>query len=97
MRDPDSGRRTLREAASEATVAHPDEPLRVIVNRMAETGLTRFPVVDRGGDRKLLGMISLRDLLSARSRNLEEERTRERVLRIRLPYKEDALPSSSTS
>src|SRR5580698_480240 len=50
-RDPDSGQRTLREAASEATVAHPDEPLRVIVNRMAETGLTRFPVVDRGGDR----------------------------------------------
>ncbi len=97
LRDPDSARRTLREAASEATVAHPDEPLRVIVNRMAETGLTRFPVVDRGGDRKLLGMISLRDLLSARSRNLEEERTRERVLRIRLPYKEDPVPSSSTS
>jgi chloride channel protein, CIC family len=96
-RDPDSGQRTLREAASEATVAHPDEPLRVIVNRMAETGLTRFPVVDRGDDRKLLGMISLRDLLSARSRNLDEERARERVLRIRLPYKEDPLPSSSTS
>jgi H+/Cl- antiporter ClcA len=85
MRDPDTGRRTLRAAASEATVAHPDEPLRVIVNRMAESGLTRFPVVDRGDDRKLLGMISLRDLLSARTRNLEEERTRERVLRIRLP------------
>ena len=29
-------------------VAYPDEPLRVIVHRMAETGLTRFPVVDRG-------------------------------------------------
>ena len=29
-------------------VAYPDEPLRVIVYRMAETGLTRFPVVERG-------------------------------------------------
>lgn len=82
---PESGRPTLLEAASEPAVAYPDEPLRVIVNRMAESGLTRFPVVDRGDDRKLLGMISLQDLLSARTRNLEEERTRERVLRIRLP------------
>jgi len=30
------------------TVAHPDEPLRAVVHRMAETGLTRFPVVKRG-------------------------------------------------
>ena len=28
-------------------VAYPDEPLRVVVYRMAETGLTRFPVVER--------------------------------------------------
>lgn len=36
-------------------------------------------------ERKLLGIIGLRDLLSARTRNLAEERDRERVLRIRLP------------
>jgi CBS domain-containing protein len=66
-------------------VAHPDEPLRVVVYRMAETGLTRFPVVDRGDERKLMGVIGLRDLLSARTRNLSEERDRERVLRLRLP------------
>ena len=86
LQAPDSERRTLLEAVSEATVAYPDEPLRVIVNRMAESGLTRFPVVDRGDDRKLLGMISLQDLLSARTRNLEEERTRERVLRSVCPF-----------
>ena len=68
-----------------AVVAHPDEPLRVVVYRMAETGLTRFPVVDRGDERKLVGVIGLQDLLSARTRNLAEERDRERVLRIRLP------------
>ena len=76
---------TLAELVTDPVVAYADEPLRVVVYRMAETGLTHFPVVDRGDERKLLGMIGLRDLLSARTRNLAEERDRERVLRIRLP------------
>jgi CIC family chloride channel protein len=76
---------TLEELAADPVVAYPDEPLRVVVYRMAETGLTRFPVVERGPERKLVGMIGLRDLLSARTRNLAEERDRERVLRVRLP------------
>ncbi len=67
-------------------VAYPDEPLRVVVYRMAETGRTRMPVVDSADSRKLLGMVSLSDLLKARTRNLEEERTRERVLRLRIPF-----------
>ena len=75
--------RPLGDVATDPVVAYPDEPLRVIVYRMAELGLTRFPVVERGNERQLVGMISLRDLLAARARNLEEERTRERVLRIR--------------
>ncbi len=64
-------------------VAYPDEPLRAVVYRMAETGLTRFPVVERGNGRKLVGIIALSDLLRARARSLEEERRRERVLRVR--------------
>ena len=76
--------RTLGELASPPTVAFPDEPLRVVVYRMAETGLTRFPVVERANPGTLAGMISLRDLLSARTRNLAEERDRQQVLRIRL-------------
>jgi hypothetical protein len=32
-----------------------------------------------------MGVIGLRDLLSARTRNLSEERDRERLLRIHLP------------
>jgi len=63
------------------TTAYPDEPLRVIVHRMAETGLTRFPVVERGSYR-LLGLVALDDLLKARVRNLDSERRRERMLRI---------------
>ena len=64
-------------------VAHSDESLRQVVLRMAETGFTRMPVVDRHG--KLAGMISLRDLLTARVRSVHEERHRERVLRLRFP------------
>jgi H+/Cl- antiporter ClcA/CBS-domain-containing membrane protein len=59
-------------------VAYPDESLRVVVYRMADTGLTRFPVVNRDGT--LVGMIALTDLLKARALNLEAERRRERVL-----------------
>jgi CIC family chloride channel protein len=69
---------------STPVVAFADEPLRVVVYRMAETGLTQFPVVDRTDTRRLVGLISLRDLLRARERNSAEERERERVIRVRL-------------
>jgi H+/Cl- antiporter ClcA/predicted transcriptional regulator len=70
---------------TDPVVVYGDEPLRVVVYRMADTGLTRFPVLESPGNRKLVGMISLEDLLRARGRRLAEERHRERVLRIRLP------------
>jgi CBS domain-containing protein len=77
----------LRDLAIEdPMVAYEDEPLRLVVHRMAEHGRTRFPVVGREDTRKLMGMISLNDLLQARTRMLEEERRRERVLRLRLPF-----------
>jgi chloride channel protein, CIC family len=85
LEDPHPVGETLGDVVTEPIVAHPDEPLRVVVYRMAETGLTRFPVVDRSDERKLMGVIGLRDLLSARTRTLSEERDRERVLRLRLP------------
>ena len=66
--------------------AFEDEPLRAVVNRMAESNFTRFPVLDARGEGRIIGMVSLNDLLRARSRNLEEERARERVLRIRMPF-----------
>lgn len=73
-------------ARADAVVAYKDEPLRVIVNRMAETGFTRVPVLASHTDTKVVGMISLEDLLRARARNLAAERHRERVIRIRLPF-----------
>ena len=52
-------------ASTEPLVAFADEPLGVVVRRMAESGLTRFPVLDPL-DRRLVGMISVNDLLGAR-------------------------------
>lgn len=72
-------------------VAYPNEPLRGVIYRMADTGFTRFPVVESADSPKLVGMISLNDLLTAMNRNLAEERKRERVLHIRT-----LLPSRST-
>ncbi len=85
----------LREIASrqKPATAHADEPLRVVVYRMVETGLTRFPVVG-DDDKSLVGMISLQDLLQARHRNLEEERARERVLRLRMPLRRRSTPEN---
>ena len=76
---------SLGDILREPVVAYPDEPLRAVVFRMAESGFTRLPVVD-SDSRQLAGMISLHDLLMARVRNLNEERQRERVLRLRLPF-----------
>ena len=73
-------------ATQNPQVAFADEPLRAVVNRMAESGFTRFPVLGDDGDGRIVGMVSLNDLLHARTRNLEDERARERVLRIRMPF-----------
>src|SRR3989442_157387 len=52
-------RRTLGELVRQDTVkAFPDEPLRAVVYRMAEKGITRMPVVEPSSGR-LLGLISL--------------------------------------
>jgi chloride channel protein, CIC family len=82
-------------------VAYADESLRIVVNRMAESGFTRFPVLDPEGDGKIVGMVGLSDLLHARTRALEDERARERVLRLRMPFgrltKEKKIPLTKGS
>jgi H+/Cl- antiporter ClcA/CBS domain-containing protein len=74
-------------ARQSPAMAIADEPLRAAVYRMAETGYTRMPVVDSNEGRRIVGMVSLEDMLHARARSLTEERSRERVLRIRLPFR----------
>ena len=68
-------------------VAYASEPLRATVYRMAETGYTRLPVVEQSQPDRLLGMISLSDLLKARRHHLEEERHRDRPLQIAFLYR----------
>ncbi len=87
---------SLASLITKPVVAYPDEPLRDAVYRMAESGYTRLPVVDRHDEQKLLGMVSLNEVLNARSRSLAEERKRERVLKLRLlfsPRRQEPPPS----
>jgi CBS domain-containing protein len=71
--------------AKAPVVAYPDEPLRMVVNRMAASGLTRFPVVKQEDGSELVGLIALQDLLKARELSVTTEEFRERVLRLRVP------------
>ena len=73
----------LERVKTDTVNAYADEPLRAVVNRMAEKEVTRMPVVAQE-DGKLLGVVSLDDLLVARARHLEEELRREQTLW--LPY-----------
>lgn len=73
----------LIDQLQKPVVAYPDETLRTVVNRMAQAGFTRFPVVERSDPQQLLGIVSLADLLKARVRHLEEESRRKRVLQLR--------------
>ncbi len=66
-----------------AGVAYPDEILRSVADRMASLELGVLPVVDRSDPANLLGLISQFDLLRARQKLLEEERTAERILTLR--------------
>jgi CIC family chloride channel protein len=80
--DESQWRRPIGELARPESVnAYPDEPLRVVVNRMAENGITRLPVIDEEAQ-KLVGLVTLEDLLKARTRHVEEERHREQVIRF---------------
>ena len=68
---------------SSFVVAHPDEILRTVADRMAGLGVGAIPVVDRDNPQHLDGLITQFDLLDARQKLLEEERHAERVLTLR--------------
>jgi CIC family chloride channel protein len=61
--------------------AFPEESLRVIADIMADNYVGVLPVVDTKNG-KLCGLITQFELLTARHRILQEERHRERVLKI---------------
>ncbi len=68
---------------SPVALAHPDEILRGVADRMAAAGIGVLPVVARDDPAHLLGLLTQFDLLQARQKLLEEERHAERVLTLR--------------
>lgn len=59
----------------------PGVTLRTAATLMADSGVTRLPVVDEGS---LVGILSLSALLAARLRDLTEDRDTERLIKIRI-------------
>jgi H+/Cl- antiporter ClcA/predicted transcriptional regulator len=75
--DPE-GKICIFEAGSQAPiVAYADEPLQEALNRMLQHDIGRLPVVNRSEPRKLAGYLTRANLLSAWTRQLEEEGVRE--------------------
>jgi hypothetical protein len=70
------------DAEPTAPVAYPTETLRAVAYRMAESGFTELPVVAAPDDRRLVGVITLPQLLEGRLRDLREARHAERVLTL---------------
>jgi H+/Cl- antiporter ClcA len=64
----------------QGVVVYADDTLRHVACAMAEHGVTSMPVVDRWHHDRLLGTVTLEQLLRGRLRDLQEERHRERVL-----------------
>jgi len=95
-----SGKNVSQVMISPKAIAHPDEILRSIADRMAALGVGALPVVDRADARRLDGLVTQFDLLDARQKLLEEERHAERVLTLRRvradqpPARRDRSPTS---
>ncbi|PYY06218.1 MAG: hypothetical protein DMG64_01595 [Acidobacteria bacterium] len=65
--------------------AYSDERLTTAVQRMASSGFTKLPVVKREHPNEVVCIISISDLLKARSAAQETEERRERVLQLSVP------------
>ncbi len=78
-----------------AVVAYPDEVLRPVATRMADFQIGAMPVVSRESPDEVIGIITEFELLGGRRRQLEEERVRERPLRLpaRRPLLRNAPPA----
>jgi CIC family chloride channel protein len=73
-------------------LVHPDQTLREVANAFAARGVTRAPVLDRDDPTRLVGLITLEQLLHARRLDQHEEQHRERLLLVRDRDTEPAGP-----
>jgi H+/Cl- antiporter ClcA/CBS domain-containing protein len=80
-----TGDETLLELAlTDPVTTHGDQPLRHVAELMAIHDVTTLPVMDRDEPDRTIGVVSLPQLLTARQRDQQEARERERVLQVRL-------------
>jgi chloride channel protein, CIC family len=81
---------------SPKTVA-PSDTLRHVAAVMADSKLTRYPVLDDEG--KFVGIITIDDLLLARGKERQRELNRSRVLRLRWPFSQsnEAMANAAES
>ncbi len=75
--DPEGKMTVLEAGSSKPIVAYPDELAHDALVRMLENNIGRLPVVKRGDPGKLVGYFNRASLLSAWSRQMEEEQLRE--------------------
>lgn len=81
----DDVHRTVTEVMeTEPVTTHAEETLRRVAEAMAAGDVTTLPVVAREDPHRVVGIVSLPQLLHARRRDQQEARERERVLRVRV-------------
>jgi H+/Cl- antiporter ClcA len=74
----------IRSGSSTPVVVAPNDTLRSAAEKMAEMNLTSFPVVNMKG--ALMGILTIQDLLTARSKARLRDSDRKRVLTLRWPF-----------
>lgn len=78
--------RLLKEDAKAVPAAiGPRDTLRAVAEKMAETKLTSYPVLEE--DDKLVGILNIDDLLMARGQANRRDSYRDRVLTLRWPFR----------
>ena len=74
----------IDDANMEPLTMSPVDTLRSCAEAMAESKLTAYPVVDATG--KLVGVMTIEDVLKGRSQQAHRETDRERMIRLRWPF-----------
>lgn len=65
--------RAIDIATKDLVVAYPDETIREALEKMEARDIERLPVVERGNEKKLIGIITLRDIAKAIKLAMERE------------------------
>ncbi len=93
--DAEKDRLLLDDANLVPETISPGDTLRSCAEAMAESKLTSYPVVAPDG--KLVGVMTLEDVLKGRSEQAHRESDRERVLRLRWPFSSREAVSKDTT